>query len=51
MSSGSVAWKAGQRPMLHPLQRYLVWLNVVGGLGVLGSYAHGFVVHASTARK
>ena len=48
MSSGSVAWKAGQRPMLHPLQRYLVWLNVIGGLAVLGSYAHGFVVHAST---
>ena len=48
MSSGSVAWKAGQRPMLHPLQRYLVWLNVVGGLAVLGSYAYGFVAHAST---
>ena len=48
MGSGSVARKAGQRPMLHPLQRYLGWLNVLGGLAVLGSYAHGFVAHAST---
>jgi hypothetical protein len=48
MVSGFVESKVGQRPLFHPLQRTLVWLNVLGGLGVLGSYAHGFVANAST---
>jgi hypothetical protein len=26
---------------MHPARRSLLWLNVVGGIAVLGSYAHG----------
>ena len=48
VDSESFAGNAGRQPMLHPLKRYLVWLNVFGGLAVLGSYAYGFVAHAST---
>jgi hypothetical protein len=30
---------------LHPAHRSLLWLNVVGGIAVLGSYAHGIATH------
>jgi hypothetical protein len=37
-----------QRRRLHPLKLSLLGLNLLGGLAVLGSYAHGFVENAST---
>ena len=30
---------------MHPLKRWLLFINVVGGLGVLGSYAWGLSTH------
>lgn len=29
------------RSSLHPARRSLLWINVLGGIAVLGSYAHG----------
>ena len=48
MSSTPVVGSTGRDAMLHPLQRKLIGLNVLGGIAVLGSYAHGFVAHASS---
>jgi hypothetical protein len=31
---------------LHPLKRWLLFINIIGGLGVLGSYAWGLGTHA-----
>jgi hypothetical protein len=47
MSSAPIVRSARHRAALHPLQRRLIWLNVLGGIAVLGSYAHGFVAHAA----
>jgi hypothetical protein len=33
---------------MHPTRRSLLWLNVVGGVAVLGSYAHGLASHPLT---
>jgi hypothetical protein len=30
---------------LHPLKLWLLFINIVGGLGVLGSYAWGLGTH------
>lgn len=30
---------------LHPQRRRLLWINVLGGVAVLGSYAHGLLTH------
>jgi len=30
---------------MHPDKKSLLWLNVIGGLAVLGSYAHGIATH------
>jgi hypothetical protein len=31
---------------MHPAKRTLLWINVVGGVAVLGSYAWGIATHA-----
>lgn len=33
---------------MHPQRRLLAWLNVLGGIAVLGSYAHGLATHPAT---
>jgi hypothetical protein len=33
---------------LHPDKRSLLWLNVLGGIAVLGSYAHGIITNPLT---
>lgn len=33
---------------MHPQRLALAWINVLGGLAVLGSYAWGFVAHPET---
>jgi hypothetical protein len=33
---------------MHPKRRSLLWLNVIGGIAVLGSYVHGIVTHPLT---
>ena len=48
MSTTPVVGGTGREARLHPLQRKLIGLNVLGGSAVLGSYAHGFVAHASS---
>jgi hypothetical protein len=48
MSSTPVVGTKGRDALLHPLQRKGIALNVLGGIAVLGSYAHGFVAHASS---
>ena len=30
---------------MHPLKRWLLFINIVGGLAVLGSYAWGLITH------
>jgi hypothetical protein len=32
----------------HPQRRALAWINVIGGVAVLGSYAWGFAAHPET---
>jgi hypothetical protein len=34
---------------MHPQRRALLWINLVGGLAVLGSYARGFTAHPHLA--
>src|SRR5690348_7005439 len=34
---------------MHPAKRTLVWINVIGGVAVLGSYALGILTHPDTA--
>jgi len=29
----------------HPSQKWLLWINVLGGIAVLGSYVHGLTTH------
>jgi len=33
---------------VHPAQRWLLWLNLLGGAAVLGSYAWGLAAHPAT---
>jgi hypothetical protein len=33
---------------VHPAWHYLLWLNLVGGVAVLGSYAWGLAAHPAT---
>ena len=33
---------------MHPARRSLLWLNLLGGFAVLGSYAHGLASHPLT---
>ncbi len=33
---------------MHPLRRSLLWLNVLGGIAVLGSYVHGLASNPLT---
>ena len=33
---------------MHPQKRSLLWINVVGGIAVLGSYVHGIVTNPLT---
>ncbi len=33
---------------MHPARRSLLWLNVLGGIAVLGSYVHGLASHPLT---
>lgn len=47
MSPAPTIGSTGRRAAFGPHQRGLVWLNVLGGIAVLGSYAHGFLAHAS----
>lgn len=30
---------------MHPQKKTMLWINVVGGIAVLGSYAHGLLSH------
>ena len=30
---------------MHPQRKAMAWLNVIGGVAVLGSYAHGIATH------
>ena len=34
-------------PHMHPAKRAMLWINVVGGVAVLGSYAWGIATHAN----
>lgn len=34
---------------MHPQKRAMAWINVIGGIAVLGSYAQGFLSHPSTS--
>jgi hypothetical protein len=36
---------------MHPAHRSLLLLNVVGGIAVLGSYAHGLLTHPGTSSQ
>jgi hypothetical protein len=30
---------------MHPQKKYMLWINILGGIAVLGSYAWGFITH------
>ncbi len=34
---------------MHPQKRAMAWINVIGGIAVLGSYAQGILSHPSTS--
>jgi hypothetical protein len=34
---------------MHPQKRAMLWINVLGGIAVLGSYAHGFGTHPTAS--
>jgi len=34
---------------MHPQKRTLLWINLLGGVAVLGSYAHGLLTHPETS--
>ncbi len=36
---------------MHPQKKIMAWLNVLGGVAVLGSYAHGFATHPDTSSQ
>jgi hypothetical protein len=39
---------ARQRFAMHPARRAMLWINLLGGLAVLGSYVHGIAAHPVT---
>ena len=45
MTAASIA---NRTPSMHPQRRSLVWINVLGGIAVLGSYVHGIVTNPAT---
>lgn len=34
---------------MHPDKRTMLWINIIGGVAVLGSYAHGLLTNPETA--
>lgn len=44
---GTMAAVERERSM-HPQRRTLLWINLLGGIAVLGSYAHGLATHPLT---